>query len=309
MLVAGVVVLIGVSVGGLVVARGFDLDPRPAATMPAAILTPSGSPAGSLLPSATPTTATPDPTASAPSSLSVLAKDTIAVVTRAGDGLRVRSAPGVGTDSQKLEPLLRAGARMLVLDGPVSVDGYDWYEVRVSDQDPGPRFGWVASGNDGQSWVRNAEPRCPNQQDAKIDGTESRIEYLVCYGAAPVQVTANVDGYPVDSGGPLCRGKSVVLCAGRPAWLFEPISFSLSAGPGGSQSLYAFAHGQERNLLLGAMERGREVSMTVALDTKEAHSCRMANAQPGDIPSRDELLTECRLRLVVLDAALAPKGP
>ena len=115
---------------------------------------------------------------------------------------------------------------MLVVDGPVLADGYDWYEVRVADEDDGPSFGWVAAGKDGQAWVRNAEPRCPDVADGNIDGSMSRIEYLACYGDTTAQVTANVEGYVHDTGSPSCRGKTVIDCDGRPTWLFEPIGFS-----------------------------------------------------------------------------------
>jgi hypothetical protein len=78
-----------------------------------------------------------------------------AIVTAAGDGLRVRTAPGVGQDYTKLSPLLPAGTRMQVLLGPVEADGYDWYEIST-DVDPGS--GWVAAGRDGVAWIVAVAP-------------------------------------------------------------------------------------------------------------------------------------------------------
>lgn len=54
------------------------------------------------------------------------------VSTLADDGLRVRSHPSVSDDSDKLEPLLPLGTKLLVLDGPLPASGYAWSRVRRS---------------------------------------------------------------------------------------------------------------------------------------------------------------------------------
>src|SRR4030095_16691388 len=76
--------------------------------------------------------------------------DTFARV--APDDLRVRTKPGVGADSIKLEPLLWKDALVFVIDGPVAASGYDWYLVKPMGEadvqhhpDP-PQDGWVARG-------------------------------------------------------------------------------------------------------------------------------------------------------------------
>ena len=132
-------VLLALPAGMLVTGR--LINRAPAATQPAIGFGPS--PSASV-------TANPSPTPQASDAPSQAATPEpgvpIAVVTAAGDGLRVRSRPEVSADSKKLAPLLAAGSRMLVVNGPVPADGYDWYEVRADND----LFGWVAAGKDGE---------------------------------------------------------------------------------------------------------------------------------------------------------------
>lgn len=107
---------------------------------------PASSPTGAA-PASTPPGDSPGPAALRPGMT--------AIVTTAGDGLRVRTAPGVGQDYTKLSPLLRSGTRLLILLGPVEADGYDWYQV-TTDADPGS--GWVAAGKGGVPWIAPASP-------------------------------------------------------------------------------------------------------------------------------------------------------
>ena len=88
-----------------------------------------------------------------------------------------------------LKPLLPAGTRMLIVDGPVVADGYDWYEVQT-DGELIDLFGWVATGKDGEIWLAPKEPRCPEEADAATVATLNRIDFLACYGDTQVQVTA-----------------------------------------------------------------------------------------------------------------------
>ena len=106
------------------------------------------------MPSPDPTAA--QPTASAASSPVVgdgFGRDTLGIVV-ATDGLRVRSLPTVGDESQRLEPTLPAGVRFYVVDGPVTADGYAWYQVQPYGGDEPLPFGWIAGGSrDGEPWI------------------------------------------------------------------------------------------------------------------------------------------------------------
>jgi hypothetical protein len=111
-----------------------DLSPTP---LPTALPTATG---GSISPTEA-ATATPEPTPG-PDAVPVLAAGQ--QVASNAPGLRVRSRPG--TD-QPVLVLLPEGADLLVVLGPVLVDGFGWYLVDDADADD-PQFtqGWVAAG-------------------------------------------------------------------------------------------------------------------------------------------------------------------
>ena len=125
-------------------------------------------------PSARPATASPSPTAtpSAPAPTATARPGTFAantIVEIVVDGLRVRTAPTVDdATSAKLEPLLGNGTKLHILDGPVTADDYDWYEVQAIGW---PHHGWVAAADhDGSPWIvdsaLNTEP-APEKTDAE----------------------------------------------------------------------------------------------------------------------------------------------
>jgi hypothetical protein len=88
-----------------------------------------------------------------PSVVPGLGPDTLGVVV-ATDGLRVRSLPTVADESEKFEPLLPKGVRFYVVDGPMTADGYAWYEVQPYGGGERLPFGWVAGGSrEGEPWT------------------------------------------------------------------------------------------------------------------------------------------------------------
>jgi hypothetical protein len=129
-------------------------------------------------------TAGPQITAAATSSPLVgagLGPDTLGLVV-ATDGLRVRSLPAVGDESQRLEPTLPAGVRFYVVDGPATSDGYAWYQVQPYGRDERLPFGWIAAGSrDGEPWVDQFPLGC----DTSAPSAESLVigeplEHLFC---------------------------------------------------------------------------------------------------------------------------------
>jgi hypothetical protein len=289
---AVVAILVVASIGVLLAANIIDLGPTPKPTLPAIVVGPSESPEVSpsheAPPSPAESTVAPGPTPGP----AKLAWDTIAVVTKAGDGLRVRTAPGVGADSKKLEPLLPSGARMLVVDGPVAADGYDWYEVRVEDG----LFGWVAAGKQDEAWIRGTEPKCTDDLDVNATWIVARIDYLVCYGDTAVRLFGRPDDPELDTNG-----------RAHPAWLFQPIGFLIPGATGDAGSLAAFAQGSARSVVLGAPE-GASLDISVALDDPEARNCRVLDRNGRDVIPREQAITECRLRFTIREAKLAPAG-
>lgn len=158
---------------------------------------------------APPSTAPPDPTPAATPLTSLMSGplriDGLALVV--ADRLRVRSAPGTGADSVRLEPLLEAGTMLFLIEGPMGGSGYDWYRIAPAtfgnggDQhefrywgDAGP-IGWVASADrDGTPWIVGAKADCPDPA-ASIEGLSAveRLGPLValsCWGDATIQFHA-----------------------------------------------------------------------------------------------------------------------
>jgi len=97
-----------------------------------------------VLPSPSDPVATPSDAFAADSVVQVVVND-----------LRVRTAPTVdNTKSAKLDPLLGRGTQLRIIDGPVSADGYDWYQVQAIGL---PHRGWVAAADhDGAPWIQDA---------------------------------------------------------------------------------------------------------------------------------------------------------
>ena len=73
------------------------------------------------------------------------------------DDIRVRSKPGVSSDSVKYEPVLAIGTGLSVLAGPVAGSGYWWYRVLLEHGltlRGGITTGWVAAGDHGgEPWI------------------------------------------------------------------------------------------------------------------------------------------------------------
>jgi hypothetical protein len=67
-----------------------------------------------------------------------LALEGVYRVTEAGAGLHLRAAPWLAGDSVRQ---LRQGLEMQVLEGPLEMDSYLWWRVRLLDRD---QEGWVA---------------------------------------------------------------------------------------------------------------------------------------------------------------------
>ena len=150
--------------------------------------------APSTMPVASVAAASPEASAATPPSTGespepALAVGSLAAVTIEGDDLRVRSLPSTAGVSKKFKPTLPAGTRTLVVGGPVSADGMEWYEIQT-DSELIDLFGWVSTGQDGEVWLAPRRPRCPEDVDASAIATLTRIDFLACYGSTQVEVKA-----------------------------------------------------------------------------------------------------------------------
>ena len=228
-------------------------------------------------------------------------RDAIAAVTKAGDELRVRTEPGVGRDSHKLEPLLSRDTRMLVVGGPVTDDGYDWYQVLV-DPRGANLFGWVAAGKDGEAWIERVEPQC-SDSDAHVVLIPA-IEYVACFGGETIQTTlAFIEGL-----GPLSEGSTAedVLCVdvaepdrcrATVDWLQVP---NYQVYLGGDESDWITAEVAIPWEWEGSLRDMVPVPVIGLRDAPEARDCRVFDPETGlDVIPRNEAITRCRLAFVV----------
>lgn len=264
---------------------------------PSPSLAASASPTASGQPAPTGSTATP-PTGSlpvpptAPPSLMVGA---LAVVTAAGNGLRVRTEPGVADDATRLWPLLPTGTRMLVLRGPLALDNHDWYEVRV---DGAPSFGWVASAGDGIAWLAPAAPRCSGTVAPAEAWTLRAIDLVACYGAQPFSLQAT--GMAGAASGVCGDAQDGRGCLPEPRWLLQPQTLIVRADASGAAAPLAVAVPDSVAGMLGASSAAAPVGILVALDHPAAQACRVVDHAGLDVISRDEAVATCRLTFAVV---------
>ena len=187
---------------------------------------PSGSPS-SPGPSASPSDApspSPDPTATPepePSPLPSLDADGFAVTI--SPDVRVRSLPEVSDASDRLEPLLPLGARLFVVRGPVSADGFAWYLVDPLRE--GLPSGWVATGRVDDPWVEAEALVCPRVprtfgEIAELTADEPYTAML-CLGADEVALDGLLGGWEAQCGlEPCCVVDSPWSCLSD-AWLAD----------------------------------------------------------------------------------------
>ncbi len=197
----------------------------------------SGSPTD--LPSSSPSAAA-SPTDATPSSspaTGTIAVDRLARSTV--DGLAVRGT--AGTSGTQLGTI-NAGAIGFVVAGPVSADGYNWYQLAALGLPPNAGceppvrttpfscpdwLGWVAAGQPGgQAWVAATTLPCapsPMNVDALVSdsaplGSRTPLERLACYGSTPIRVRGWFPLIPENAGlGGTCGPPSAVswlVCLG-----------------------------------------------------------------------------------------------
>jgi hypothetical protein len=309
---ASIAALLALTGGALVAGGLIDLPGEPGASAPVVVVGPRESPSASgpapeassgAQPTSRPSLAPPPTARPVPNSL---VPDTLAVVTKEGNRLRVRTAPGVGEDSLKLTPLLPAGTRMFVASGPVPADGYDWYEV-VLDPEGWDLYGWVAAaGKDGIAWIKPKAPACPDILDEATLIEVSRLDFLVCYGDSAVEVLASrIEPGPVDD--TPCLSVGADACTVEPAWMNAPIWLGLDVGAGETSGLRSVAP-PDVYARAEAVPAYTPVVLTLAADQPAARECRFLDSAGEDLVPPGQAALACRMQLVVLDLAWDEAG-
>ena len=244
----------------------------------------------SAVPSPSPSVAPPSP---APTLTPSDAPESIVdvVTTIADDGLRVRSQPGVGDDSQMLEPLLPIGTALLVLQGPVSASGYEWFEVVPLTSRDLPS-GWIASASrDGEPWVEAGAFECPAvPTDMASLAALPRGVGLACFSAEPITVEARLIACNCDVDGSWYMPDWFYLGSGSPDLLVAPDVttvpsdfddwFALNLDPAGEHP--------------ASLPIGEVVEVTGIFDHPAASTCTRTEMDGDPVPSQG-----CRLEFAV----------
>jgi hypothetical protein len=182
----------------------------------------TATPHGGELESSDPATSTPAVTAAGPSSpVPSDATQTAGPTANAGvlrpgmtavtlaEGIRLRSLPETGDVSIKYQPLLPAGTKLYVVDGPVSASGYEWIRVvpiSFEARHPegwGEPDGWLAvSSREGDPWVTAAAIDCPAAPTGVAELRLGMGERLACFGGVPITFQARLVRCDCDIDGP-----------------------------------------------------------------------------------------------------------
>jgi hypothetical protein len=265
------------------------------------------SPRSSAVPSESAAPLMPSATApAAPSSdVAGLGPDTLGVVV-ATDGLRVRSLPTVGEASKRFEPLLPHGVRFYVVDGPVTADGYTWYQVQPYHGKEQLPFGWIAAGSrDGEPWIEPFPLGC----DAVAPTPESLVigeplEHLYC--------SLTGESLRTSPPGPDVEVAGDVYCTvaddhwgalSGPEWI-DQLGYCELRTDAGSIRL----PGSPMTGLLGGSSNPVEGRYDIVghFDDPGAEECREASFDGGDPPDPVQVVLRCRTYFVVTHAAPLP---
>jgi hypothetical protein len=252
--------------------------------------TPSTSPTDAATPTPSPTR-TPEPPLAAMSLVRALA-----------DRIAVRTEPSAAAAliGDEVRPnRIQAGEHLLILDGPVSADGFDWYEVGLETD---PRFhqlpipvGWVAGGPASDPWLEVVSSEC---QKPRIDRliAMSPISRIGCH-PDPIEFAAFGATVRPDAGlGGAC------LPGDAPDWLVcDNINYSF-VNPDGGTSWGFLLHfdpkvGLDPTGLTPARTPAPHWAIRGHFNDKAAADC-MTDEDPTSLEARSQWLT-CAARFVV----------
>lgn len=244
-----------------------------------------------------------------------LVADTLAEVV--SDRVRIRSEPRIAEDSIKYEPLLDVGDQLLILDGPVIANDYEWYLISAfgfGDEFESWPVGWVARGDhDGTPWIRARADSCPT-------GTITMAtvlamwpqERVACLGDRPLRLRGLVSGTLEPDP---CTPEPETACVDGPTWL-------TGEGGGGMRAdVTADTGGQETpgpRLALdpdgpvpsSAIPSYGMVDLEGAFDHPAAQDCRPGAVGPGARPiPAAAARSSCRSRFVVTRVVADPDYP
>jgi hypothetical protein len=294
----------------LVVGPGVTYEPQPSAT-----LLPTVTPESSLA------TVSPTPSvAPTPSAAAGIGEDDLVRIVVAD--LTLRDAPGL--DGTRIGELAGDGTLAFVVAGPVSADGYGWFELSALGIPPQSGcavpppdaldecpnwFGWVAGrGPDGEMWLEPASLDCapspmnmsdlisPNRHEAP----GGNVTRLACYGDRPITVRG---WWPElqDGLGGACAAEVFAS-----AWLYcENTNHNEVWEESRIAGLHVFINPASG---VSMPARGQWVEIVGHFDDAAAEGCAEAAEEFERDANPDEVVLRCRARLVA-DSVKAVDGP
>lgn len=310
--------LVGLLLGAAAAAGAFrdDRDPLDGVVVVPSVSPPALGDESSPGPSGSPAAGASAPVQgpSAPPQLGApLSADTLAEVV--SGRLRIRSQPRVADDSIKYEPLLDVGDRLLILDGPVVANDYEWYQIMAWR--PGNLYeswpvGWVARGDhDGTPWLSRRASSCPTGTITMqvVEGLHPQ-ERVACFGDRPLRLRAYVSGGADD---PACIAEANIACVDGPTWLTGQGGWTarndvyVDTPSIGGPPLAIHPNG---SVPASDMPSGGMVDLDGAFDHPAARDCRPGPAGQGAEPVVASVARlSCRARFVVTRVEADPAYP
>lgn len=261
----------------------------------------SPTPAVTPLPSSGPTSVSAAPSPTPTPTTTPLARDAVAQVSTTD--LLVRSLPEISDASEIYAPALDEPTYLLIVDGPVSADGYEWYQVQpfgIDALDPvtlEARFGWVAAGSrDGtEAWIAPATLECPGPTIESIVGLSPEAR-LACYGQESLTIEGEFTGCGI-------ADPSAI----DPAWFFQTACtlnpFADEPGTAGLQMRFELDPGIPHD------QPGAGIRVTGHFDDAAALTCRpveLGDDAGSSIEPMEpgETIVFCRSQFVVTEVTV-----
>ena len=288
LLLVAAALLLGVLAVGAAVGSGLLKPPwLTVEVSPAPSVQPIASLEGTPSAAPTPPSTTPRPSPNSSPSTAGIVIDGLARSTV--DGLTVRTEPTTGAVALGT---IDKGQLGFVVAGPVSADGYAWYQLsglglpaNTGCEPPAQTtpfapcssigLGWVAAGPpDGQPWLEATTLPCPASPmnvETLVTRGMTPLERLACYRSTPIRFRAWFPEIPPDAG----LGGTCGAVAPNPAWLicqglsYNNLVISESAGfeGAGVQISIDPASG------VAMPPRGQWVEVVAHLDDPAARDC------------------------------------
>lgn len=216
-----------------------------------------------------------------------------AIVTAAA--LNVRRFVGVNSE---VDFVLGAGSALLLRDGPVAADGYEWYYIYYQPAFGEPQFaegggsGWVASGLSGEQPTLLAieAARCPAVPvTVALLSSMTNLARRECLGSGSFEVSGMVD---------LCYEGPIGPFEYDPPW-FDFSCYSV-VEPGTPVSMQM--HFLPKVSVPGQLGRGDLVRLVGHVNDPGAEACRVTSGPPESIvEAQQEFLLYCRGAFVIAE--------